>query len=62
MYNTESATTVAEWCNNLPRSEFDYCEETLYRKRTGEYFLYGEGGAGARTLASLRIQYAMVRI
>ena len=25
-------------------SDFGYCSETLYKKRTGEYFLYGKGG------------------
>ena len=25
-------------------SGFGKCSETLYRKRTGEFFLYGEGG------------------
>jgi hypothetical protein len=44
LYNTETATLVGEWCNNYPTNDFNYCDESLYRKRTGEYFLYGEGG------------------
>ena len=44
MYNTDTATKVGEWWNGCSTSDFQYCEETLYRKRTGEYFLHGEGG------------------
>ncbi len=44
LYNTETATLVGEWCNNNSTNDFKYCEENLYRKCTGEYFLYGEGG------------------
>ena len=44
LYNTETATLVGEWWNNYSTNDFKYCEEKLYRKRTGEYFLYGEGG------------------
>lgn len=45
MYNTETATEVASWWNGYSRRDFKFCEETLYLKRTGEFFLYGEGGA-----------------
>lgn len=44
-YDTETANKLGEWSNNLPDSEFEHCREILYKKRTGEYFLYGEGGA-----------------
>lgn len=43
LYDTEKATMVAEWHDGYP-SDFRYTCETLYRKRTGEYFLHGEGG------------------
>ena len=43
-YDTETATEVAEWWNGLDSGDFGTVEETLYRKRTGEYFLYGYGG------------------
>ena len=46
-YDTETATEVHEWSDKAP-GEFDYIEETLYRKRTGEYFLYGYGGPMTR--------------
>ena len=43
-YNTETATEIAAWSNNVSTSDFGYCYEALYLKRTGEYFLFGEGG------------------
>ena len=44
LYDTEKAMMVAEWSDGYP-SDFRYCCEELYRKRTGEYFVHGEGGA-----------------
>jgi len=42
LYDTETAKKLAGYCNG--RSDFSRCVERLYRKRTGEYFLYGTGG------------------
>ena len=42
-YDTETAKSLFVWCNNS--TGFSHCREELYRKKTGEYFLYGEGGA-----------------
>lgn len=47
LYDTETAQLVAEWSDGYPR-DFDYLSETLYRKRTGEYFIHGEGGPMSR--------------
>lgn len=44
-YNTETAKRLGYWENEYSTSDFGHVEETLYRKRTGEFFLYGEGGA-----------------
>lgn len=44
-YDTDSAACVCENWNGLPPSNCDYFRETLYVKRTGEYFLYYAGGA-----------------
>lgn len=44
-YNTETAKELGYWENEYSISDFRYCTETLYKKRTGEFFLYGEGGA-----------------
>jgi hypothetical protein len=42
-YDTETARLMGSWGNN--RTDFSYVHEELYRKKTGEYFLYGRGGA-----------------
>lgn len=43
VYDTDTASAVHTYTYSNP-ADHAYCEETLYRKRTGEYFLYGEGG------------------
>lgn len=43
-YDTDTATEVATWDDD-PMDEDLHLTETLYRKRTGEYFIYGRGGA-----------------
>ena len=45
VYNTQTAKCLVEWDNGHFKSDFNYCSEDLYRKRTGEYFLHGQGGA-----------------
>lgn len=42
MYNTETAKELGFWSNG--ENGFGFCDEWLYRKKTGEYFLYGKGG------------------
>lgn len=44
MYDTETATQVGAWSNGRSYRDFSHCEEQLFRKRTGEYFLHGSGG------------------
>lgn len=44
-YDTETAEKIGVWDNARSISDFDCCEETLYRKRTGEFFIHGGGGA-----------------
>lgn len=44
-YDTDKATKIGVWNNGYSRSDFNYCAETLYKKRTGEYFLHCEGHA-----------------
>ena len=46
-YDTNTATFIGAW-SNKEYGSFDYVAESLYRKRTGEYFLHGEGGAYSR--------------
>ncbi len=47
-YDTETAKAVGSWSNHRGCRDFSHCEETLYRKKTGEFFLHGEGGALSR--------------
>ena len=41
-YDTETARAVADYANNGNWRDFTHFEETLYQKKTGEFFLYGE--------------------
>lgn len=51
MYNTETAKKLADYSHLYP-SDFNYFEETLYKKKTGEYFLYGKGNAASKYAVS----------
>lgn len=44
LYDTTTAKRLAFATANCSCSDFSYWEEELYRKKTGEYFLYGSGG------------------
>lgn len=46
-YNTETARSVSVWCNG-EYGNMSYVKETLYKKKTGEYFLYGMSGANGK--------------
>ncbi|WP_245191097.1 hypothetical protein [Anaerococcus rubeinfantis] len=43
-YDTEKAELIGEWTNGHRYGEFQYECEELYKKKTGEFFLYGSGG------------------
>lgn len=43
-YDTSTAEVVAQWENDYPQNDFNYCEETLYKTRKGNWFVAGEGG------------------
>ena len=47
MYNTETAKMVGEYDYSGP-SDNNYFHEELYRKRTGEYFIFGRGNAASK--------------
>lgn len=49
-YDTNTARLIDYTGNGLPDNDFNYWQEKLYLKKTGEFFIYGEGGA--------RTQYA----
>ena len=47
-YDTETAEVVGEWGNGYGRSDFHWCQETLYVTAKGAFFLHGEGGGLSR--------------
>lgn len=47
VYDTDTAKKMGEWCKNWEDRLYRVTEE-LYRKRTGEFFLYGYGGPGSK--------------
>ena len=48
IYDTDKAKQLGAYSNYGSWNDFHHFEETLYRKKTGEYFLFGEGGAATR--------------
>ena len=53
VYDTATATLLGEAsANGMSPRDFGYWSEELYQKRTGEYFLYGEGGPATRYAVS----------
>jgi hypothetical protein len=53
VYNTETAEEIGSMSWGDGPRDFHYMEETLYRKRTGEFFLYGEGGPATKYAVSV---------
>ncbi|WEB71693.1 hypothetical protein [Aerococcus christensenii] len=47
-YDTDTATEIATLTSGYPVNDFNYWEETLYLKKTGEFFIYGCGGPASR--------------
>ena len=43
-YDTETAEQLASYWNELSTRDFRHMTERLFRKKNGEYFLYGKGG------------------
>ena len=52
LYNTDTAECIGAWDNGLLPGDLASCAEKLYRKRTGEFFLFGEGGANSKYAVS----------
>lgn len=48
LYNTDTAKGMGSYENMADVRSFSHFEETLYRKKTGEFFLYGEGGPASK--------------
>jgi len=47
MYNTETAEFIADYNSPHFQNDLNFYEETLYLKKTGEYFLFGKGNPGS---------------
>lgn len=45
MYSTETAKQLAHVSSDLPGNDFNYWSERLFRTKSGNYFICGEGGA-----------------
>ena len=48
VYDTDKARELGTYANAGDWRDFSHLEETLYRKKTGEYFLFGEGGPATK--------------
>lgn len=48
VYDTSTAKKQAEWTGDFGKSDFRWYHEVLYKKRNGEFFLYGEGHAASQ--------------
>ena len=53
LYDTETAKELGSWDNMADVRNFNYFTETLYRKRTGEFFLHGDGGPATKYAVSI---------
>lgn len=47
LYDTDTAKIIDSFNNGLPCTDYSYFSETLYQKRTNEFFVYGHGGAAS---------------
>ena len=48
VYDTDTAKELGSWRNAGSWRDFSHKEETLFRKKTGEFFLHGRGGANTQ--------------
>ncbi len=48
LYDTGTAKEIGCYDNGYGVGDFQHYYEALYRKKTGEFFLYGSGGAMTR--------------
>lgn len=48
LYNTETATELGSYQAPFTYSDFNWWQETLFIKRTKEYFLFGESHASSK--------------
>lgn len=51
-YDTDTAREIASYSNGGGWQDFSHYAETLYRKKSGEFFLHGQGGPMTRYAVS----------
>jgi hypothetical protein len=44
VYDSETAKKIGQWKNDYTCDHSNYCEESLFLKKTGEFFIHGYGG------------------
>ena len=47
-YDTDTAKKVGEYWSSSDLRDFHWWSESLYQKKTGEFFLYGSGNAASK--------------
>lgn len=47
-YDTDTAKKVGEYWSSNDLRDFHWWSETLYQKKTGEFFLFGRGNAASK--------------
>lgn len=53
VYDTNTAELLGTYSSPESVTDFSHFEESLYRKRTGEFFLFGQGGPSSRYAAQV---------
>ena len=48
LYDTDKARHLGDAAARCPVNDFNYWQESLYQKRTGEFFIYGWGNGASR--------------
>lgn len=43
-YDTDTAEEVGSWDNGHYHGDFHQCQESMYRTKSGKFFLHGKGG------------------
>jgi len=52
-YDTDTAAEIDSWSNRCSYGDFNSCSETLYKTKSGAFFLHGKGGALSKYAESL---------
>ena len=53
IYDTTTAKLIGRTNNGCGYGDLNWIEENLFRKKTGEFFIFGEGGARTRYASSV---------